>query len=313
MKELKFIEGPLPKGFKSDFESFLFNEEQHRYLQSPKDWQSYGLLDETKKKALASVHFHVHDHTASSPCKAPFGSVEFSKKLPLRDLYEFMSQTEVSLRSKGIRKIQIKNPPAGYHPASSSLLDVLFLNLGYHILQAEISTAIVVDDTRYDQKIEAWELRKLKQGKKTKLRYLEIPISSIESVYGFILACRNERQQSLSMTIAELMKIVAVYPDRIILFGVYHGHELAGASISIRVSKRIVYNFYSAHPRKFDFLSPVVMLMQGMHGWSQKHRIELIDLGTSSLKGQPNFGLLEFKLRLNGSPSTKLTFEKDLR
>ena len=264
------------------------------------------------KKALACVHFHLQNQTASSPCKAPFGSVEFSKKLPPKDLYEFLKQTEKSLRNKGIKKIQIKNPPESYRPLSSSVLEVLLLNLGYRILQAEISTAIVVDGTKYDQKIEAWELRKLKQGKKAKLRFQEMPISNMEEIYGFILACRNERQQSLSMAMAELMKIVAVYPDRIILFGVYHSHELAAASISIRVSKRIVYNFYSAHPRKFDFLSPVVMLMQGMYGWSQKHHIELIDLGTSSLEGQPNFSLLEFKLRLSGSPSTKFTFEKDL-
>jgi hypothetical protein len=312
LKELKFIEGPLPKGFKSDFESFLFNEEQHRSLQSPGEWQSYSLVDQERKKALASVHFHLQNHTASSPFKAPFGSVEFSRKLLPKDLYQFLSQTEESLRNRGIRKIQIKNPPASYRPASSSVLEVLFLNLGYRILDAEISAAIVVDDAKYDQKIEAWELRKLKQGKKAKLRYLEMPISNIESIYGFILACRNERQQTLSMALAELMKIVTVYPERIVLFGVYHGQELAAASISIRVSKRIVYNFYSAHPRKFDFLSPVVMLIQGMYGWSHKHHIELIDLGTSSLEGQPNFSLLDFKLRLSGLPTTKLTFEKDL-
>jgi CelD/BcsL family acetyltransferase involved in cellulose biosynthesis len=114
------------------------------------------------------------------------------------------------------------------------------------------------------------------------------------------------------MTLAELMNVIRVYPDRIILFGAYDRQDLAAASISIRVSKRIVYNFYSAHPRKYDFLSPVVMLMQGMYGWSQKHDVGLIDLGTSFLDGQPNYGLLDFKLRLSGIPSTKLTFEKDL-
>ena len=312
MKELKFIEGPLPKGFRSDFESFLFNEEQHRCLQSPKEWQSYHLVQEEDKKAAAAIHFHLQNHTASSPFKAPFGSVEFSEKLAIKDLYEFLKQTEQSLSSKGIRKIHIKNPPASYRP-SSSVLEVLLLNLKYRILQAEISTAIVVDGTEYDQKIEAWEVRKLKQVKKEKLRFQEIPISEIEAVYGFVLACRHERQQSLSMALEELMKVVAVYPGRIILFGVYHDQALAAASISIRVNNRIVYNFYSAHPRKFDFLSPVVRLMQGIYEWSQEHGIELIDLGTSSLEGQPNFGLLDFKLRLCGRPSSKLTFGKDLQ
>jgi len=312
LKELKFIEGPLPKGFRSDFDSFLFNEEQHRCLQSPNEWQSYHLVQEEDKKAAASIHFHLQNLTASSPFKAPFGSVEFSEKLAIKDLYEFLKQTEQSLSSKGIRKIHIKNPPESYRP-SSSVLEVLLLNLKYRILQAEISTAIVVDGTEYDLKIEAWEVRKLNQVKKAKLRFQEIPISEIEAVYGFVLACRHERQQSLSMALEELMKVVAVYPGRIILFGVYQDQALAAASISIRVSNRIVYNFYSAHPRKFDFLSPVVMLMQGIYEWSQEHGVELIDLGTSSLEDQPNFDLLDFKLRLSGRPSSKLTFEKDLQ
>ena len=312
MKELRFIEGPLPKGFKSDFESFLFNEEQHRLLQAAEGWQSFGLVEESGKKILAAFHFHLQDQYASSPFRAPFGSVEFSKKLAGKDLGDFLKETEGRLRAKGIRRILIKNPPASYRPVAAVLLDVLLLNLGYRILRAEINTTILVDTTRYDRKIEAWELRKLKQGKKARLRFQEVPISGIGTVYDFILGCRNERQQSLSMTLVELMKVIRIYPDRIMLFGAYDRQDLAAASISIRVSKRIVYNFYSAHPRKYDFLSPVVMLIQGMYGWSQKHKVEVIDLGTSFLDGQPNYGLLDFKLRLSGIPSTKLTFEKDL-
>ena len=92
MKEIKFIEGPLPEGFRSDFESFLFNEERHRCLQSPNEWQSYHFVQEDDKKAVASIHFHLQNQTASSPCKAPFGSVEFSEKLGIKDLYEFLKK-----------------------------------------------------------------------------------------------------------------------------------------------------------------------------------------------------------------------------
>lgn len=312
MKQLRLIDGAPPKGFKPDFESFLFNDEQHRVLQSPGGWQSYRLIREDKKKIVAAIHFYLENGVARSPYKAPFGSVEFSKTLPPKDLFEFLKNVEARLIGQGVKKIQIKNPPEAYQPASSSLLEVLLLNLGYRILQAEISTSIAVYETKYDQKIEGWELRKLKQGKKAKLTFQEMPIRWMEEIYDFIRICREERKQSLSMTLAELMKTVAVFPGNFVLFGVFHRKELAAASISIRVSKRIVYNFYSAHPRKLDSLSPVVSLMQGIYGWSQKQHIELIDLGTSALEGQPNFSLLEFKLRLSGSPSTKFTFEKDV-
>jgi hypothetical protein len=311
-KELNLVEGVPPKGFKADFESFLFNDERYRLLQSPSGWRSFCLLREDKKKLLAWIHFHVENQIARSPFKAPFGSVEYSKSLSPKDLYEFLRNVESRLRAQGVRRIAIKNALKAYHPVSSSLLEVLLLNLGYHISQAEIGAAIAVGEMKYDQIIEGWELRKLKQGKKAKLVFHEIPLTRIEEVYDFILSCRKERQQSLSMTLPELMRTVNSIPKNFILFGVDHQKKLAAASISVRVSKKIVYNFYSAHPRKMDFISPVVSLMQGIYRWAQRHHVEWIDLGTSAVDGQPNFGLLDFKIRLSGVLSGKFSFEKDL-
>lgn len=312
MKELKFITGPLAKGFKPDFESFLFNDEQHRLLQSSSGWQSYFLVREDAQKQMAAIHFNLRNDIASSPSSAPFGSVEFSKKLQPKDRYEFLHQVEADMKNKGVRIVRIKNPPEAYDPASSSLLNVMLFNLGYHVAHAEISAIIAVDEIKYENRISADKLPKLKKGKKENLVFQTVPISRMEEIYEFISACRAERLQSLSMTLADLMKTVHVFPDRFLLFAIYRDQELAAASISIRVTTRILYNFYLAHPRKLNFLSPVVSLMEGIYGWSQQRGIKLIDLGTSSLEGQPNFSLLDFKLRLSGSPSDKFTFEKEL-
>ncbi len=309
---MTLTEGAPPKGFKADFESFLFNDERHRLLQAPSGWQSFCLLREDKRKLLAWIHFHVENQVARSPFKAPFGSVEYSKSLVPKDLYEFLQGVGSKLGAQGVKRIVIKNALEIYDPLSSSLLEVLLLNLGYRITQAEIVAAIPVSEIKYDQIIEGWELRKLKQGKRAKLSFHEIPLRRIEEVYEFILACRNERQQSLSMTRPEVVRAVNSIPKAFILFGVNDQKELAAASISIRVSKRIVYNFYSAHPRKMDFMSPVVSLTQGIYGWAQQQGVHWIDLGTSALDGQPNFGLLDFKIRQSGILSGKFSFEKNL-
>lgn len=312
MKDLSFVEGEIPKGFKVDFEPYLFNSELHRDAQADQGWHSYFLTRKDNRKVLAAVHFHFEGWVASSPCRAPFGSVEFTPKIQPKDLYEFLREVESGIKGHGLRKILIKNPPEAYQPVKSSLLEVMLLNLGYHIHQAEISTTIKVDKTGYDQKVEAWELRKLKQGKKAKLTFQEIPLSLMDEVYDFIQASRQERGQQLSMTSAEVMKMAAACPEDLVLFGIYRRKELAAASIAIRINKRILYNFYSAHPRSMDYLSPVVSLIQGMYKWCQKQHIELLDLGTSALEGKPNFNLLDFKLRLGGVPSAKFTFEKDI-
>lgn len=82
-----------------------------------------------------------------------------------------------------------------------------------------------------------------------------------------------------------------------------------GSSIK---SSEILYNFYADHSEAYDHLSPVVLLVKALYEYCQQQGMSLLDYGTSAVDGQLNFGLLNFKLRLRGKPSPKLTFEKIL-
>jgi hypothetical protein len=107
-------------------------------------------------------------------------------------------------------------------------------------------------------------------------------------------------------------RTVEAFADEFVFFEVMKGYERTAASIAIRVANDILYNFYSAHHSRYDAWSPVVMLIEGMYGWCQQQGIRLLDLGTSAVDNQPNFSLLDFKLRLGAQPTAKLTFAKDL-
>jgi CelD/BcsL family acetyltransferase involved in cellulose biosynthesis len=112
------------------------------------------------------------------------------------------------------------------------------------------------------------------------------------------------------MTFNDLQRTVEAVPGAFHLFAIDHAKKMAAASITMRTSKHVLYNFYSAHPRAFDQLSPVVSLVSGMYNWSQREKVGWLDLGTSAIEGKPNFSLLDFKFHLGGQPSPKLTFEK---
>jgi hypothetical protein len=56
----------------------------------------------------------------------------------------------------------------------------------------------------------------------------------------------------------------------------------------------------------------MVLLMNHIYKFCRSHQVELLDLGTSAINGQPNFRVLDFKLRLGAAPSMKLSFDKDL-
>ena len=83
--------------------------------------------------------------------------------------------------------------------------------------------------------------------------------------------------------------------------------------MAIRVRDDILYNFLPASNPSYYAHSPMVMLMAELFGYCQRHRIQLLDLGTS-LDGnqQPKPGLMRFKRNLGVRESPKLTFEKVL-
>ncbi len=312
MKELAFIEGPVPAGFRQEFESLLFNTDTHRHLQAPTGWRSFSLVRSDKQRIICNLNLYVNGGVASSPVRAPYASVEWSQGLELAELYTFLKTVEDKLKLEGVGAIRLKNPPEAFAPAMSAALEVILLNLGYHISSAEITATLPVTKTPYESNIDAWELRKLKQTRAKKLRFKEMHGRDLEKVYEFILSCRTERNQNLSMTFDQVHELATACKGSVVLFGAEFNDQLAAASISIRVNKKVLYNFYSAHPRAFDSLSPVVFLIHGIYQWAQKKKFSLIDLGTSSLEGRPNFNLLNFKFRLGGIPSTRFTFEKSL-
>lgn len=310
--ETRFIEGSLPPGFRCDFDPYLFNVPENLTIQSLEGWHTFYALRNEKKVARCRVHFHVHGDVAKSPYKNPFGSFEISDSFDPKEFFEFIRWTETKLQEKGVKRIEIKSYPHLYHPGRSAILTTFLFNHGYTVKDAELSACIKVNAHSLYQVMTSWEKRKSGQIKKTNLRFTQIPSQKLKEVHEFISSCREERKQTLSMSYAQLKSVCDIFSDKFCLFGVYDSNALAAASISIMINKTILYNFYSAHARQYDALSPVVKLMEGIYGYCQSEKIELIDLGTSSLHGKPNFSLLDFKLHLGATPTQKLTFEKTL-
>lgn len=302
----------MPEGYRCEFDSYLFNEPKNLTIQSSTGWRSFYALRSEKKAARARVHFHVDNDVAVSPFKNPFGSFEYSETLAPRELYEFIKWTETQLHIKGVKKIEIKAAPELYN-RNTPLLSTFLINQGYKITKSELSACIEVNPTSLYQVMTSWEKRKAGQIRRSNLRFNIVPVSRLKDVFEFISSCREERKQTLSMTYGQIKTVCDHFPERFCLFGMFDNNALAAASVSILVNKSVLYNFYSAHSRQYDALSPVVRLMEGIYEYCQVEKIRLIDLGTSALKGRPNFTLLDFKLNLGASPTQKVVYEKVLK
>jgi hypothetical protein len=301
----------LPPGFKPDYDVFLFHHPVHLRLQSH-DWVHFYLIRSSSRKAEAQVSLHLHNGVAASPVRAPFGSVLFAPHILPQVLRDFIEVVAQEAHAAGATTIRLTEPPLFYRKNSDLLHHILLTN-GYRIVRSDLSAGFPVDKQKFSEKLDAWELPKWKLAVSRKLVVRPIPREDIESGYSFLSRCREERNQSLSMTWPELHKTVNAFQDALLLFGVYLNKELIAATLVIRVSDDIWYTFYTGHLKKYDALSPVVFLTGEIYRHALRHKVRLLDLGTSTVDGQTNFNLLEFKLRLGAVPSAKLTFEKELR
>lgn len=293
------------------FEPSLFHDPSHLDLQRSEGWKWYFVLHPRHKMIVASLYLHIGEEVASSAIRSPFGTVECSDDLPPEILYQFLTFVETRVRATGIRKITIKNPPLHYAPEKDALLQTYLFNLGYTVIHAEVGAIRFVHED-FEKGLNRLERRKLKKSGAANLSYKLLPSDKLEEVYSFILGCRKRKGHLLSITLADLTRTILRFPDRYVLSGVFLSEEMAAASVAVRVHSNILYNFYADHAEAYDALSPVVFLVKGLSDYCLENKISMLDLGTSAENNQPNFGLLNFKMRLGGNPSPKLTFEKNL-
>ncbi len=295
-----------------DFEPSLFHLVRHLELQSPAGWLWYYALDEKHNRIPASLYLNVSNNdTASSVVRSPFGTIECSDDLPPEALYKFLQFVEAACKKRNLVSITLQDAPAAYAPRRSALLWTFLINLGYAATRAEVSACIKVGD-KYEDGIHENEEQVLNKSRLAGLSYGTVPAEQLDRVYGFIAACHQLKGYALSMNYEDLRRTVSVFPERFILSCVFDNKQIVSASVAIRINKSILYNFYMDHDAGYNKLSPPLLLMEGMYRYCRDNGIELLDLGTSALGGQPNFGLLAFKLRAGAFPSPKLRFEKTL-
>ncbi len=261
---------------------------------------------------MASVYFHISNNIANTSVRSPFGTVEFSKRLPAEILYKFLMFVEGDMQSTGIERIIIKNPPYLYAADKIATMESFLFNLGYNTTSSALGSIRFTHDD-FVTKLHRLEISKLKKSADVNLNARFLSAENLDQVFDFILSCRKSKGYVLSMTLNDLKDTIGHFPDRYLFSGVFLGSEMIAASISIRVTSEILYNFYADHSATYNHLSPVVVLIKSLYEYCQQNKILMLDFGTSAVNGQPNFGLLKFKARLGGQPSPKLTFEKILK
>jgi hypothetical protein len=313
IKKIRFLRGKIPAGYSITFIQNLYNEEVHRHLRSHEGWVSFYIVEDAKKLLLGQCHFHLDKGVAHSGYKAPFGSLEFSERLELDELYGFMHFIEQELGPLGIRQVIIANPPETYDSFQFARLANALFQLGYRVQRSNLNAHIRVDAPVYESKIDKWELRKVKLAKEHGYEGKRENHDKLEDLYQVISAYWQGLKSTPAYSYGQIQDTLRLFPQRVKLFSLRDakGHLIA-AAIGLLVSEQVMEIILHGSVKTSNNYNPDTLLYEYMYSWCRGEGISMMNLGIAPKNDLPNFKVLRFYHLIGGEFSLKLTFDKEL-
>jgi hypothetical protein len=313
LKKIRFIKGAAPPEYSITFLQNIYNEPAHRHLRGHEDWESFYILEDSKKLLLGQWHFHLEKDLANSGYRAPFGSVEFSERLELDELYDFIAFVETECRKRGILRICVANPPEIYDSFQFSRLANAFFQLGYRVEKSNLNAHIRVNEPVFENKLDKWELRKIRLAREDGYQGKRETGAQLEELYHVIETHWASLKASPPLTYGHLQDMLRLFPQRIKLFGLRNKKgQVVAAGIGLLVNENTLELILHGEIKASHNYNPATLLYEYIYSWCWTEGIKLLNLGIAPKKDLPNFKVIRFYHLIGAELSLKLTFEKEL-
>jgi hypothetical protein len=267
-----------------------------------------------KGQSKACVHFTPINETGTwrSPARGTFAGLGFKEDLKFKELFSFFEGVEAALRSKGAKVLEILIAPQAHDSAAFSQQVYMLRSLGFETTRCDLNQSIDIDTRNLSDRMSYGNLKRLRKCERDNIIAKHLPLSDLSKVYETLSINRASKGNSMSMTLPQLQTMADTFPNDIILFGSLHLGRLAAAAVCLRISSSVLYVFYWGDRPEYSSHSPVVSVADAIYRHGQEMGFKIMDVGTSTIDIDVNFGLLEFKRGLGFTETLKLTMRKTL-
>lgn len=264
-----------------------------------------------KNKLVGVCHFiEIEKGILRSPYRGTYGGLSLNKELSFQNIYDIISHLLKYFKEKKIRSVEIVTEPFSHNLHKSSIILNVFLEKGFSILNHEINHSIIMDEEPLVNKMMRNNKKRFNKCFKEDFQFDEVFTQfDIRNNYKLIKENRESNGHKISMSFDQIMEMNSTFPDNLHFFNVSHNNKLVAASICLKINKDVLYVFYWADKSGYESYSPVVFLASGIYDFAKKSNFKILDVGTSSLNGIPNLGLIAFKENLGFKISPKLTLK----
>jgi len=265
-------------------------------------------------KIQANIHFTPIDEVGTwrSPARGTYAGLSFVNNMKLRELFAFFEGVQTALRSKGAKFLEVLLAPQSHDPVAFAKQVFLLRSFGFETTKCDLNHSLEIDSRSLSERMTYGNLKRLRKCDRENLVAMHLSHSSLSKVYETLAINRASKGNSMSMTLKQLQLMADTFPEDVILFGCPDGEHYAAAAICLRLSSSVLYVFYWGDRPEYANKSPVVALADTIYRYGRDQGFRIIDVGTSTIDRQANFGLIEFKSGLGFSESLKITMRKIL-
>lgn len=290
----------------------LFN--QYAFYNLHKQEKSFYFSFKLKTDLIGVCHFtELEKGIYKSPYRGTFGSISFKADLDLSVKHECVELLIKYFNTLKAKKLIIVSEPFAHNAHHSGCLLNAYLVNDFVISNHEINYSLPVDGEPLIDKMMRNNKKRLTKCKREGFVFEQcFEMEDLKKVYAIIQENRKSKGFAISMTFEQIMQMYDVFKDSLYFFKASQNNVDVASSICIRLNPNVLYVFYWGDLLGFREYSPIAFIADGIYRFAQENNFKLLDAGVSSINGNPNFGLVNFKENLGFLASPKLTYTLDL-
>jgi len=227
-----------------------------------------------------------------SPVGASFGGPVFSDEGELETIGGALDCLSLHLRELGMAGADIELPPPCYSPDQAQALAFMLSSAGYRLSSREATSVIplrVVHSGGLRPKV-------MRDMRRADSAGVEIAAGDdLGAFYGVLLKNLSAKGAVPTHSPSEIEKLFALFPERMKLFEARLDGRLIGGCLIMLCNPRTALAFYVCVDPEKKQLRVAERTLYECAKWLIELDYEYLDLGTVSIGGRVNWGLLEFK------------------
>lgn len=278
----------------------LFHTRAFLAYHPPSRFTDASLLFFKKEKLLAafpaaSLHVDAAKLLRSHP-GASFGGLVTMPEITLRDLENIVNHLLADSRSRRYTAIELTLPPHIYSSQASQELEFMLYRAGFRHQQRELSHFLDLRsfNRKFSENFSAEFNRKIRRA-----RQLGVTVRECDDLLQFYHIIEKNLQDkhktSPVHTLKELFDLKQRLPERVRLFAAYVQDKMIAGILLFICNAQAALAFYISQLAEYQQYRSVNLLCYETAQWCAGQGLAYFDFGTSTLRGEINWGLVDFR------------------